>query len=58
MMTTSSKHEPTPSGEDAIEAGQETVAVAREERQQRGERYTGRHRPAPPDQADGQSDPI
>jgi hypothetical protein len=48
MMTTGSEHGPTPSSEDAIEAWQETVAVAREERQQRCERYTGRHRPAPP----------
>jgi hypothetical protein len=58
MMTTSSQHEPTRSGKSAIEAWQETVAVARDLRQQRGERYTGRHRLAPPDHADGHSDPI
>ena len=57
-MTTSTEHEPTPSSGDAIEAWHRTVAVARELREQRGERYTGRHRPAAPDHADGRADPI
>ena len=58
MTASSSEHEHTPGGEDAIEALHEMVAVAHEERKQRGERYTGRHRLAPPDHADGHSDPI
>jgi hypothetical protein len=53
MMTTGSEQEHAQSSKDAIEAWQDTVIVAREERRQRGERYTGRHRPAPPDHADG-----
>jgi hypothetical protein len=57
-MTASSEHQPAPTSKTAIEAWQETVAVARDVRQQRRERYTGRHRPAAPDQADGRADPI
>jgi len=57
-MTTDSEHEPTPSSKDAIEAWQDTVTVARVERRQRGERYTGRHRPAPPDHTDGRAESI
>jgi hypothetical protein len=53
MMTTSGEHEPKAISEDAIEAWHEAVALARDERQRRGERYTGRHRPGPPDSADG-----
>jgi hypothetical protein len=55
MMTTGGEHEPKARSEDAIEAWHEAVAVAREARRQRGERYTGRHRPAPRDSADGQA---
>jgi hypothetical protein len=58
MMTTSSEHEPTPNSHDTIDAQHETVANSREERRQAGEWYIGRHRPAPPDHADGHSDPI
>jgi hypothetical protein len=57
MMTTSSEHGPTPTSDDA-EAWEETLEVAREERRQRGERYTGRHRPPPRDHADGHSDTV
>ena len=53
MMTTSAEHEPKLISEDAIEAWHEAVALAREKRRQRGERYTGRHRTGPPDSADG-----
>ena len=53
MVTTGGEREPKARNEDAIEAWQEAVAVAREERRQRGARYTGRHRPAPRDSADG-----
>jgi len=54
-MTTSAEHEPKAVSEDAIEAWHEAVDLARQERRQRGERYTGRHRPAPSDSADGQT---
>ena len=56
MTTTSGEHEPKMRSKDAIEAWHEAVAVAREERRQRGERYAGRHRPAPHDTADEQTD--
>ena len=52
-MTTSGEHKPKAISEDAIEAWHQAVAVARQDRQQRGERYTGRHRPGPPDSSDG-----
>ena len=55
LMTTSAEHEPKAVSEDAIEAWHEAVDLARQERRQRGERYTGRHRPAPPDSADEQT---
>jgi hypothetical protein len=58
MMRTSSEHEPTPTSKNAIEAWQETVAVACDLRQQRGEGYTGRHRPVTSSHADGRADPI
>jgi hypothetical protein len=57
-MTTTSEHEFIPTSKTAIEAWQETVAVARDLRQQRGERYAGRHRATLPDQAGGRADPI
>jgi hypothetical protein len=58
MMTTSGEDESAPSSEDAIEAWREWFAVARGERQQPDEPYTGRHRPARSDHADGHSDSI
>jgi hypothetical protein len=57
MMTTSREHEPRPTAKDGLEAWPETVAAARHERRQRGERYPARHRRAPHDTADGPAQP-
>jgi hypothetical protein len=54
MMTTNDEHERTAIDWASEEAWRESVAVARRERRQRGERYTGRHRAVPAEPADGQ----
>ena len=53
-MTTSSEHEPTAIEWASYDAWRESVAVARRERRQRGEGYTGRHRSVPVEPSDGQ----
>jgi hypothetical protein len=57
MMTTSGEHEPRPIVKDGLQAWRETVAAARHERRQRGERYAARHRRGPHDNADGLTQP-
>jgi hypothetical protein len=53
MMTTSDEHEPTGFSQDSTEAWRMTMALARYERRQRGERYMARHRSTPDDGAEG-----
>jgi hypothetical protein len=52
MMTTSHEHEPMGISQDSTEAWRVTMALARYERRQRGERYLARHRWAPADGAE------
>ena len=52
MMTTSDEHEPTGFSQDSTEAWRMTMALARYERRQRGERYMARHRSTPADGAE------
>jgi hypothetical protein len=52
MMTTSRENEPKGISPDSTEAWRITMALARYERRQRGERYMARHRSTPADGAD------
>jgi hypothetical protein len=52
MMSRTGEHEPTAGDWASYDTWRESVAVARRERRQRGEAYTGRHRSVPVEPAD------